>query len=86
VLPAADRREDGYFVAVGESGGIAVAGLVAVDPHARAVEHRSELGAVSGARGIEELTEGRGLVPVVGTPGRLARLCEQPQPNSQRRS
>ena len=85
-LTAADRREHGDFVVVVQDGGVAVVGLVAVDPDTRAVEHGDELLAVSRPRAVEQFPEGRGVVAVVGAAGRLARLREQPEPDAQLRS
>ena len=51
VAAAADGWEDGDFVVVVQLGGVAVEGLVAVDPDARGVEHGGELLAVRRAAG-----------------------------------
>ena len=80
---AADRREHGDLVAVGERGGVAVGRLVAVDPDARAVEDLAEAVAVAGARRVEQLAEGRRREVVRGAPGGLAGRREQQQADAQ---
>ena len=84
LLTAADGWEHGDFVVVVQLGGIAVVGLVAVDPDTRAFEHGDELLAVARGRVLEQFAEGGGVVAVVGTPGRFARLREQAEPDAQR--
>ena len=83
-LAAADGWEDGDFVVVVQLGGVAVVGLVAVDPDTRAFEHGDELLAVARRRVLEQFAEGGGFVAVVGAPGGFARLGEQAEPDAQR--
>ena len=80
---AADGWDHRDLVAVGERGGIAVGRLVAVDPHPRRLENRSELRRVRGPRRGQELTDGGGVEGVLGPPGSLAGAGEQPQPDGQ---
>ncbi len=82
-LPAADGGEDGDFVVGVQHGGIAVGGLVAVDPDAGVAEDGGEVGAVRGAGGVEELTEGGGVEVVTGAAGGFPGLGEQAQPDAQ---
>jgi hypothetical protein len=67
-----------------EDSGVAVGGLVAVDPHAGVGEHGGEPVAVGGAQVVEQAAEGGGVAFVVRPAGRLAGLREQPDPDAQR--
>jgi len=81
---AADRGEHGDLVAGAEQGGVAVGGLVAVDPDAGVVEHNGELGSVVGAEVGEQRAEGGGVAFVVGASRRFSGLGEQPDRDAQR--
>lgn len=82
-LTAADGGEDGDLVVVVERGGVAVEGLVAVDPDPGVRQDGGELGSVGGAGGVEELAEGGGVELVAGPAGGLAGLREQADPDRQ---
>jgi hypothetical protein len=80
---AADGGEYGDLVVVVEGSRVAVGGLVAVHPHARALQHRGELVAVAAPCQLEQLAE-LGGVELVGSPaGRFPRLREQTKPDGQ---
>src|SRR5438128_1788101 len=81
---AADRGEDSDLVAVVEDGGVARERFVAVDPHARGVEHAGELGAVRRAQVVEQRAEIGGGAFVVAASRRFARLREQANADAQR--
>ena len=83
LLAAAHGREDRYFVAVGEERGVAVGGLVAVDPDARSVEHGREVVAVRLPGAGQQLAQGGGRVDGPSTTGRLASLREEEEPDTQ---
>jgi hypothetical protein len=85
LLPsAAYGREDGELVAVVKDGGVAGEGIVAVDPHARGVEHAGELGTVRRAQVVEQRAEVGGGALVVTASRRFARLREQTDADAQR--
>src|SRR5881409_539396 len=80
---AADGGEDGDLVAVVKDGGVAGERFVAVDPHARGVEHGRELGPVRRAQVVEQRAEIGGGALVVAASRRFARLREQPDADAQ---
>src|SRR5262245_33527642 len=80
---AADGREDRDLVAVVERGRVAVGRLVAVHPHARPGEHRSEVVAITRPRRGEQIAELGDVELVLAAPGRLTCLREEPQANAQ---
>ena len=67
-----------------EDGGVAVGGLVAVDPDAGVAEDGGKAVAVRGAEVVEQAAQGGGVALVVRATGGFAGLREQPDPDAQR--
>ena len=67
-----------------EDGGVAVGGLVAVDPDAGVGEDGGKAVAVRGAEIVEQAAQGGGVALVVRATGGFAGLREQPDPDAQR--
>jgi hypothetical protein len=81
---AADGREHGDLVTVGEDRRVTGSRLVAVQPHARGVQHTRELVAVPGDGLLADLADGRGVEVVLARARRVPRPGEEPQADLQR--